>query len=150
MKEKRLNARDIQFFFGGGNGAITGPEPQWWTCGICGKKFNDHGLDVVLEGVSLDRGAWVGDICGECLTSVPKRLAERIREWAPILRGKRPRRGDDEDTNTNWADGLLRVATLFDTLDSLDAITGGALAREIGEGYKDMEALRPQRPRKAA
>lgn len=150
MSEKKLKARDMQFFFGGGNGATTGPEPRRWTCGICGRGFNDHGLDVVLEGVTYLMGAWVGDICGECLISSPKRLAERIRKWAPILREKRPRRGNDEDMNIKWADGLLRVATLFDTLDSLDAITGGTLARKIGEGYKDIEAPRPQRTRKAA
>lgn len=52
--------------------------------------------------------------------------------------------------NVKWADGLLRVATLFDTLDSLDAIPGGRIARKIGEGYRETEAPRPDKTRKAA
>jgi hypothetical protein len=45
------------------------------------------------------------------------------------------------------ADDLLRVAGLFDTLDSLDAIFGGTLARKIGEAYRELD---PPRKGKAA
>jgi hypothetical protein len=134
---RKLKAKDVKFFFGGCNGSSVWHEANRWTCGACGRKFYDHGLSVVLEGGGYT-GPWVGEICGDCLTSDTKHLAEIMRGRAPILREMRPKRGDDADTNIRWADNLLLVAALFDALDSLDAITGGTFARRIGEGYKEL------------
>jgi hypothetical protein len=56
----------------------------------------------------------------------------------------------DANTNTKWADDLLRVAVLFDTLDSLDPIDGGILARKIGEGYRELDIPPKARKGKAS
>lgn len=147
MSMNRLRAKDLQFYFGCPPGLSSTPEPERQTCPICDRRFNDHGCSVWLEG-SIDLGTHIGVLCGSCLTSTPKRIAHLARERAPILRDTRPRRGDDDDTNIKWADDLLRLATLFNTLDSLDAVPGGTLARKIGEGYGEMDDRK--RTRKAA
>jgi hypothetical protein len=144
-----LKATDLNFFFGGPSGGYSGHDPKHWSCGICAKKFYDHGLSVVLEN-GTHRGPWVGELCGECLTSRPKDLADFARVRTKILRQLRPRRGDDANTNTKWADDLLIVADLFDKLDSLDAIPGGVLARKIGEGYRELDNRPKARKGKAA
>lgn len=146
MRAKRFSARDLQFFFGCPPGLSSTPDPERHTCPICNGRFNDHGCSVWLDG-STDLYSHIGVLCGSCLTSSPKHIAHLARERAPILRHTRPRRGDDDDTNIKWADNLLRLATLFDKLSSLDAISGGTLARKIGEAYQELD---PQRKRKAA
>lgn len=142
---KVFRLKDVTFYFGAPRGCSYSHESGRHTCSLCGKKFLDHGLAVFLDEMYFHF-----ELCGDCLTADPKRVAEKARKYAPILRKTRPRRGDDADMNTRWADDLLLVADLFDTLDSLDAILGGTLARKIGEGYREMEAPRPQRTRKAA
>jgi hypothetical protein len=147
-KQKRITL-DLEFFYAGGSAGSNCGIPSRHTCGICGARFYDFSLPVNLEGETTE-GPWVGDLCGECLTSSPKRLAELARERAPILRVKRPRSGDDADTNVQWADDLLRAADMLESLGRIDDLPGGTLARKIGEGYREMEASRPQRTRKAA
>ena len=149
MSGKRFRASDFGFFFGGPMGCSRQDEVDWNICAICGKRFCDHGLGVWLE-TSFVPGVYVGNLCGGCLTSDPKRLAKLARERAPILREKRPRRGDDEDTNIRWADHLHRFADLADTMDGLHVIPGGTLAVKIGEGYLDLDNPTKARKGKAA
>jgi hypothetical protein len=142
MGERIIRATDQRFFFGameGCNFAQSGPERR--TCDFCGARFNDHGLGLWLMGAKWG-AAYGGMMCGACLTASPKRLAELARERAPILRKRRPDRGDDRNYNIERADDMLRLAALFDTLDSIDAIDGGTLARKIGEAYRELDAPR--------
>jgi hypothetical protein len=150
MSGKRLIARDLEFYFGCFPGLQSTNDPERHTCALCAKGFNDQGISVWLSSVFAGCGACVGVLCGECLTSDPKRLAQIARERAPILREKRPRRGDDEDMNFRWADDLILVADLFERLESLDAIPSGTIARKIGVVYRELGKHGPQRARKAA
>ena len=148
MRKRIFSTKDLKFYFGAEPG-VEGPDcPEQHTCAICAREHSDHGLLVWLEGP--EKGYEVGHLCGECLTSSPKRLAELLRERAPILREIIPDPDDDEDTNIRWADNLLLAAEVFDTPDSLDAIPGGTLARKIGEAYLELDNTPKARKGKAA
>jgi hypothetical protein len=108
-----------------------------WPCGICGKKTVRNGLSVGLE-LPLEKTYYgIEGLCDECLTSTPKRLAELARKRASVIEGKRPTRGDDDDSNIKKAIDLRRMADILDTVPCIDEIDGGILARKIGEAFME-------------
>ncbi len=137
-KQKRITV-DLKFFYAGDSASSNCGIPRRNTCGICGARFYDFSLPGNLEGETR-KGPWVGYLCGECLTSSPKRLAELAREYAPILRRKRIRNEDDEGANVRLAGHLLRAADMLESLGCIDEIPGGTFARKIGEGYRELNA----------
>jgi hypothetical protein len=137
-KQKRITV-DLKFFYAGDSAGTNCGIPRHNACGTCGARFYDFSLPVNLEGRTM-KGPWIGYLCGKCLTSSPKRLAELAREYAPILRGKRIRNEDDAGANVRLAGNLLRAANMLESLGSIDAIPGGTFARKIGEGYRELNA----------
>ena len=141
MAKKGIKVNLELFFAGGPEGSNCGAA-YWHTCPICGTRFDDYGLPVTLCGWAngdTSGGPWIGEICGGCLTSSPQRLAELARARAPLVRVKRPRRGDDADTNINLANDLVRGAEMLETLESIDNLSDGVFARKIGEAYRELD-----------
>ncbi len=137
---KALRPNDVVFFFGAARGGTYSHEAHRHTCSLCGRRFFDHGMPLYLEGASFKTLHFYFHVCGECLGSEPKAVAQKARGYASVLCTKRPERGiDDKDFNVKWADELLLVADLFDRIPSIDAIPDGVMARHIGEAYRELD-----------
>lgn len=130
------------FNFGAPYGCSTqdNDKPQRHTCGLCRARFNDHGLSVWLNV------PYAFPMCGDCLRATPRRLAELARRVATVLRKRPDHPGDDPNTNIEFADQLLEFADHAETLNSIDPIMNGTIARKIGEAYRELDA-RPARRR---
>jgi hypothetical protein len=140
LRRKKLTAKDLAFVIERTCGRIP--------CGICGKITVHQGLSVGLELPHKEMKYGIDELCAECLTSTPKRLAELAREHAHMIEGKRPRRGDDTDSNISKAFDLRRMADILDTVPCIDEIDDGILARKIGEAFREEDDRR--KARKAA
>ena len=131
LRRKKLTVKDLAFVIERTYGRVP--------CGICGKWTSHRGLSVGLELPLKEMEYGIDELCAECLTSTPKRLAELARERAYMIEGRRPRRGDDADSNIKKAFDLRRMADILDTVPCIDEIDGGILARKIGEAFREMD-----------
>jgi hypothetical protein len=140
MKEK-LTVKDLAF--------VTGQERvRAFPCGTCGKKTHHIRLTVEMELPLKETAYGIDGLCPECLTSPPKVIAERARNRAASIEVQRPGQHEDADSNVRKAFDLRRMANILDTVESIDDIDGGILARKIGEAFVEMD--RPKAPGKAA
>lgn len=92
-------------------------------CDVCGKKYEGEGIQVVLF-----HGGW--EMCPTCLLKGPKAVADMLRK-----------------KNTRSSRSFL---SKLDSVEDFREIPGGIMALKVAEGYRDIEASRPQRTRKAA
>jgi hypothetical protein len=139
---------DIGFMFDGDN--YSRP------CGVCRRRYQDHDVAAPFTGW---RGAeygppyddngvfyFYGHLSGDCLLSSPAELAGKIRTKAEkILRKPNTRRKQRVE-----AEGMIEFAGELEKVGDLRELDGGIMAVKIGEAYREIDKLRPQRVRKAA
>lgn len=132
------------------------PENPHPVCGACRRRYRDHDVPMPLYGwrgeeygekYAMDGVFYLyGVLCADCLLSSPAELAAKIRTLAgAILRKPNTRRKQRAE-----AEGMVEFAGELEKVGNLRDLPGGIMATKIGEAYREIDNLRPQRTGKAA